>query len=175
MWVLVLAAQACDWVEGILRWAPLGLPAELYSHAYPFVVVAAAVAAAAVWLWKRSSGAALTILIIYLSHPAADYITGFKPLWNGGDYMGLRMVVRPAADFFIQGMLCLVAVVLYRRSLLPERRGRATAVVLLLPLLALQALFDATHARAARRARSPKTTVTSARDVRNEVIQPSSR
>ena len=144
LWVLVLSTQACDWLEITLRWSRLDLQSEVYSHAFPFVLVGAAGAAAAVWLWKRSSGAALTVLIIYLSHPLADYITSSKPLWFGGANMGLLITDHPTADFVIQGLLCIVGVILYSRSSSSTRGSRISAVLMLIPLLTLQALSDVT-------------------------------
>jgi len=142
LWVLVLAAQACDWVELSLRATGMRGTASLYSHAYPLVLVAALAAAALVWIWKRSLGATLTVLIVYLSHPAADYVTGFKRLWLGGPRVGLAMTNRPSVDFVVQGMLCVVGAALYWRSLPQARRHRLSAALPLVVLLSLQGLSD---------------------------------
>jgi hypothetical protein len=48
LWVLVLATQACDWVELIAYPFTWRTGTEVYSHAYPFVVAAALAVAAAV-------------------------------------------------------------------------------------------------------------------------------
>ena len=143
LWALVLATQACDWVSLIaypFTWRT-GTE-ELYSHAYPFVIAAAVVVAAAVWLWKRSVGAAATVMMVYLSHPLLDYVTGNKPLWLGGPNMGLGVIQRPAADFVVQGLVCLLGCAIYWRSLPAARRRHVSAVAPLLLLLALQGMSD---------------------------------
>src|SRR5262245_18729198 len=92
LWALILVSQACDWVQFPLDpVTPRPLP-DLYSHAFPFVAVGAAAVAAAVWLWKRSVPAAAIAAALYLSHPFADYVTGFKPPWLGGPSLGLAFV-----------------------------------------------------------------------------------
>jgi hypothetical protein len=49
-------------------------------------------------LWKRSVSAAATVMMVYLSHPMLDYVTGNKPLWLGGPSMGLGVIQRPVAS-----------------------------------------------------------------------------
>ena len=151
LWVLVLATQACDWVEVIVRSVPPGLPADVYSHGYPFVVIAAVAVAVAVWIWKHSVPDALTVLTVYLSHPLADYVAGFKPLWLDGEPVGLRITARPGMDFLVQGLLCLAGFVLYRRSLPAPRRHRISALLPLIVLLTLQGLSDLARATRAQR------------------------
>ena len=143
LWVLVVAAQACDWVEFIV--SPITPPSrpDFYSHAVPFVLLPAAVAAAAVWRWKRSAAAAAVVLAVYLSHPFFDYVTGFKPMWLGGDDVGLALIGKPAADFVVQAAVCVVGFAFYWRSVPPARRYRISAAAPLLLLLGLQGLSDA--------------------------------
>src|SRR3954466_15410710 len=115
LWILVLATQACDWVELIVHPFTRRTVTEVYSHAYPFVVVTALALAGIVWVWKRSASAAATVLLVYLSHPFADYITGFKPMWLGGPNVGLEVIQRPAVDFLVQALVCIVGVGIYWR------------------------------------------------------------
>jgi hypothetical protein len=142
LWVLVLATQASDWVELIVHPFTPRTVTEVYSHAYPFVLVAAVVVAASVWLWKRSVSAAVTVLLVYLSHPLADYVTGNKPLWSGGPSLGLRVIERPALDFAVQALVCVLGFAVYWRSLPPTRRRRMLSVTPLVVLLVLQGLSD---------------------------------
>ena len=142
LWVLILSAQACDWVELIVHPFTPRTDTEVYSHAYPFVVVAALVVAASVWLWKRSIPAAITVLLVYLSHPAADYVTGNKPLWAGGPSVGLRFIERPASDFVIQGVVCVLGFAVYWRSLPRTRRRQLVSLTPLALLLVLQGISD---------------------------------
>jgi hypothetical protein len=142
LWVLVLATQACDWVELIVHPFTWRTDTEVYSHAYPFVIAAALAVGAAVWLWKRSVSAAATVMMVYLSHPLLDYVTGNKPLWLGGPSMGLGVIERPAADFVVQGLVCLLGCAIYWRSLPSTRRRHLSAVAPLLLLLSLQGMSD---------------------------------
>ncbi len=142
--VLVFASQACDWVEIVARLFVSRALAEVYSHAFPFILLAASAVAVLVWLRLRSVGAALTVMAVYLSHAAADYVTGLKPLWSGGPSVGLQLVERPVADFFVQASLCVVGVALYSRSF-PAGRARLRRLAIALPLvllISLQALAD---------------------------------
>jgi len=142
LWVAVVASQAPDWVEVICVGLGAGATAQLWSHAFPFVLLAAVVAATVVRLWTRSTGAALVTFAVYVSHPLADLVTGHKPLWLGGPPIGLWFIERPAADFVVQSALCILGWVIYRRSLPPHVRGRLIAVAPLVTLLALQGVSD---------------------------------
>lgn len=142
LWVFVLATQACDWVELIAHPFTWRTETEVYSHAYPFVIAAALAVAAAVWVWKRSVSAAATVMMVYLSHPLLDYVTGNKPLWLGGPSMGLEVIRQPAADFVVQGLVCVLGCAIYWRSLPATRRRHVSAVAPLLLLLALQGMSD---------------------------------
>ena len=142
VWVAVLAAQAPDWIEVICGGLGAGASAQLWSHAFPFVVLGAGAAAILVRLWTRSTGAALVTFAVYLSHPLADLVTGYKPLWLGGPPVGLRFIDRPIPDFVVQGSLCLLGWLLYRRSLPSHVRRRVIAAAPLVTLLAVQAVSD---------------------------------
>jgi hypothetical protein len=142
LWSLIVISQACDWVEFVAYSRTPNVPRELYSHAFPFVVIGAGVATLAVWLWKRSASAAAIAMALYLSHPLMDYFTGFKPLWLGGPPVGLEFIYRPIADFITQGLVCAVGVIVYRRSVPGPRRRQIAAVAPLALLLTLQAASD---------------------------------
>ena len=134
LWVLVASAQACDWVEILFDSSAGRVRSELWSHAYPFVLIAAGVAAVLVGIWKRSPRAALLVLAVYLSHPFADLVTGYKPLWAGGPPLGLRFIDRAVADFVVQSFFCIVGWAIYSRSL---RLGAARRMLIVAPLVAL--------------------------------------
>ena len=142
LWSLIAISQACDWVEFVAYSRTPDVPRELYSHAFPFVVIGAGAAALAVWLWKRSARAGAIAMALYLSHPLMDYVTGFKPLWLGGPPVGLGFIYRPMADFVTQGLVCAVGVAIYCQSLPRARRRQIAAVAPLALLLALQAASD---------------------------------
>lgn len=142
LWVVVLAAQAPDWVELIFGARGTRASAELWSHAFPFVLVGAGAAAIFVRLWTRSSSLALVTFAVYLSHPLADLVTGYKPLWLGGPPVGLQFIDRPVPDFLVRGSLCIAGWLLYRRSLPPHVRRRVIAAAPLVTLLVVQAASD---------------------------------
>ena len=142
LWTLIAVSQACDWLEFFVHPLTPRTQPDLYSHAFPFVVMGAAVAAAVVWLWKRSSRAAAITFAVYLSHPLADYFTGFKPLWLGGPSVGLGLVAQPGADFIVQAIVCALGFGVYYRSLPQSRRRQIVAAAPLVLLLALQGVSD---------------------------------
>jgi hypothetical protein len=142
LWVLVVAAQGCDWAEALLDIAGAGTASSLWSHAFPFVVLAALAAGVLVALWKRSFGAALLVAAVYLSHPVADLVTGYKPLWLGGPPLGLHFIQRPVADLIVQASLCVIGWAIYVRSLPPSRPRRLLTSAPLALLLSFQAMSD---------------------------------
>jgi len=142
VWILVLASQGCDWVEIVVhRVTPRSMP-DVYSHALPFVLVPAILLAAAVWAWRRSLGAAMTGLGVYLSHPIADLVTGVKPLWLGGPNFGLGFIHDPLADLATQSVLCVACAMIYSRSLSRSRHRLVAAGAPLVFLLSLQGVAD---------------------------------
>ena len=142
LWTLILVSQTCDWVE-ILAYpvTPRANP-DLYSHAFPFVVLGGIAAAAAVWFWKRSTRAATIALALYVSHPLLDFVTGIKPLWVGGPPVGLGFIQRPAADFVTQAAVCAFGFAVYRRSLPRAVRRQVAIAAPLVLLLVLQGMSD---------------------------------
>ena len=155
LWVFVLASQGCDWVEVLVHPITPRSQPDVYSHAYPFVLVAAALAAALVWVWKRSTAAALSVLAVYLSHPLADIVTGIKPLWLGGDHVGFGLIQQPGPDFLTQAALCIVGFAIYWRSIPEARRRSVWSAAPLVFLLGLQGAgdFRMGHYRRLRRER----------------------
>jgi hypothetical protein len=142
LWVAVLTSQAPDWIEAVCGGLGAGASAQLWSHAFPFVLLGAGAAASIVRLWTRSRGAALVAFAVYLSHPLADLVTGYKPLWLGGPPVGLWLIDRPVPDFVVQSALCVLGWLLYRRSLPAHVRGRVIAAAPLVTLLVLQGVSD---------------------------------
>lgn len=142
LWLLVAAAQGCDWVEVVFDAVGARAHSGLWSHAYPFVLVAACAAALLVGIWKRSVSAGLIVLAVYLSHPLADLVTGYKPLWLGGPPVGLHFIERPVADLVVQGSVCVIGWALYTRTLRRTPARRALLIVPLAALLTLQGIAD---------------------------------
>ena len=155
LWVLVAAAQGCDWVEVVFDAVGARSNSGVWSHAYPFVLLAACAAALLVGAWKRSVSAGLIVLAVYLSHPFADLVTGYKPLWLGGPPVGLHFIDRPLADFVVQGSACVIGWAVYTRTLRGSPARRALLIAPLAALLALQGISDViVYARKVLRGRS---------------------
>jgi len=171
LWILVVAAQGPDWVErllGDMRWYE---SAQLWSHAFPGVLLAALGLAAVVALWKRSAGAGVLVLAVYLSHPILDLVTGYKPLWLGGPDLGLSLVQRAIPDLLIQGSLCVAGYFAYSRTLQGSRAHRALRLAPLVLLLSLQTLSDVVVAgRELRRRARPAAVATSGVGSREGVV-----
>lgn len=147
LWLLVLVAQGCDWVEILLRPFVARPTAELWSHAYPWVVITASAVALTIGMRRRSVAAVLVVLLLYLSHPMGDFVTGYKVLWAGGDRVGLILFERPLADFAFQATIVTIGWLAYRWTLPSHRRRGVAGVLPLLLLLSLQAVADWVQAR----------------------------
>jgi nitrate reductase gamma subunit len=68
----------------------------------------------------------------------ADYVTGLKPTWPGGPFIGLEVYRHPAVDFGIEAIVIVLGWMIYRRSLPADRRDSSPVNVMLFCLLLLQ-------------------------------------
>jgi len=129
---LVIVAQGPDWIDTVASAFHIGSDhAAMWSHSLPSAFVG----------W-RSFATASTLFATYLSHLPADYITGRKPLVPGAPLLGLGLYDRPRWDFAVELIVILVGWLLWRTSLLRERRNRPAAWMLLAGLIAIQAAAD---------------------------------
>jgi hypothetical protein len=141
LWLLVLAAQACDWLDIVADALLHRRDHVMLTHSLAAILVCApVVGAAALWL-TRSRGAALLVTLVYLTHLPLDYVTGLKPTWPGGPMLGLAIYDRPLEDFALEGLMVLFAWAAYCASL-RSPRPRAALAALLLSLLLLQLAGD---------------------------------
>ena len=152
LWMLAIAAQGADWAD--VAYAALGALAERlpgdplwwHPHAAPLLVLGAAGAGLLAWWRERTLRAAGLVSALWLSHWPADWITGLKPTWPGGPWLGWRLFEHPARDFLLEGSLVLLGWALWRTTLPApapdsrlERWGPGLAVG---ALLALQGVVD---------------------------------
>jgi len=145
LWMLVFAAQACDWAQAVACVAaPIGASA-MWSHSVPAVLVLALALTVAAYARTRGAGLALVIGAVTVSHPLADYLTGWKPTWPGGPMIGLRLYGHPIADFVTEGMVILIGALLYARTLPTRRRPSVDVSIMLGALLVLQLTIDVAH------------------------------
>jgi hypothetical protein len=93
------------------------------SHSIPSTLVLAAFSAF-VATWRsatRRAGIAAVLAALCLSHLAVDYLTGCKPTWFRGPYLGLNLYQRPLYDLALEIPLVTVGMRLARPMLLSAR------------------------------------------------------
>jgi hypothetical protein len=137
LWLLVLATQACDWVQ-VVGCVTVPSDSAMISHSLPAVAVLGALFALVGYAATKRPGAALAIAATAVSHAFADYITGDKPTWPGGPTIGLSLYDRPAADLAVETLVVVVGWLLYRRSLDAPARTRWLTWGLLALLVSVQ-------------------------------------
>jgi hypothetical protein len=139
LWVLLIATQLPDWADATAcSFGGASPPSEMLSHSLPAVAVLATVVALLYYAAARDvAGSALTGTIV-VSHMIADYVTGLKPTWPGGPFIGLELYRHPAVDFGIEAAVILLGWMIYRRSLPVDRRDSSPVNVMLFCLLLLQ-------------------------------------
>ena len=111
-----LASLAPDIVDAMYFVLGICNPYGLYSHTVHAVVLEAAVVAGAVFLATGSRVTALTFALIVLLHIPADYFTGRKLLWPGGEMAGLFWYERPLYDFLLEAPTAFIGWWVLRRS-----------------------------------------------------------
>jgi hypothetical protein len=140
LWLLIVAAFACDLAEGGVAAAGVNDPMRVWSHSLP---------AAAVWGvllalgWRLSGGGwrdAGILLAVSLSHVPLDFVTAVKTFVPGVPPFGLNLYARPVADAVVEAALAVAGWSLWRASLEPSRQGSVPARAMLLVLLAFEAM-----------------------------------
>jgi hypothetical protein len=142
---LLLASMAPDGVDALFVVARICNPHGLYSHTLPAAVLIAAVTGAVTYFAtnQRATGALAVLLV--LAHLPADFVTGRKLFWPGGELMGLYLYGEPALDFVLESLLAIGGWWLLRRT---GRTPRwATGVAALAAVLALQGVLDVIGSR----------------------------
>ncbi|MDB4900072.1 MAG: hypothetical protein JWN53_1880 [Gemmatimonadetes bacterium] len=138
--LLVAACFGPDWLElliGIARGRSAG---EVYSHFIPAVVGGALVAAGLYALHDRRGAG--WILLGWLSHWPADFLTAHKPLFAAQPLVGLDLYDLPAADFALEGTMVVLACLLYARAYAPDPPRRRWVRGLAAVLLFMQGMLD---------------------------------
>ncbi len=158
LWLLVLAVQGPDWGDAVVQlfrlpavdpgWSPHGL--------IPVAAGLLGVSALAARLAPASARIRPALLAAgaYASHWLCDTVTAYKPTWPHGPMVGLYLYRRPVIDFALETAVVVAGWVLWRGSL-PSGddedgdgvSARAVPVMLVVALVALQALANAMLAR----------------------------
>ena len=145
---LVLASFAPDILDAAYSVAGFCSPYGLYSHTVPAVAIETAIVAGVALLVTRSWATTLLFALVVVLHIPADFLTGRKLLWPGGEMTGLYWYDRPLDDFLLEAPTVLFGWWLLRRS------GRApqwaTSVPVLTLVLLAQTAFDVEAARTGR-------------------------
>jgi len=139
LWVLLIATQLPDWADAAACSFGSGSPpSEMLSHSIPAVALLATVVAILYYAAARDTGGSALAGAIVVSHMIADYITGLKPTWPGGPFVGVELYKHPAVDFGIEAAVIAFGWMIYRRSLPSDRRDSSPVNVMLFCLLLLQ-------------------------------------
>ncbi|MDQ2664478.1 MAG: hypothetical protein M3Z05_00530 [Gemmatimonadota bacterium] len=142
LFALVVATLVPDLADFVL---PQGdqcrTTCELYTHAFPAVLVLAAAMAAISWgVWHRRVTAGLAGALVVV-HVLCDMLTGYKKFWIGGPDMGLSLYAHAGADFALEAGMMTAAWVILRRT--PQAPRWAVHPIALVLLVLVQAAFDA--------------------------------
>jgi membrane-bound metal-dependent hydrolase YbcI (DUF457 family) len=124
LWLLIAAAYGPDILEVALR--VFGLFNRALSHSLIAVGLGATILALGFFSERRDRRAAVAIWVTYVLHWPADYITGTKPTWPGGPWVGLNLYDRPVLVWVVDlGVLAAGALIyatgLRRPSAAPGR------------------------------------------------------
>ena len=92
-------------------------------------------------LVRRNLADAGVVWLTYASHWPADYLTGYKPTWPGGPWLGQMLYARPTTDLLLESLLVLVCWLVYRRALPPAARRHPASYLIPIGLIAMQLAF----------------------------------
>lgn len=145
LFALLVATYTPDWVDSGLCLARVSNPLGMLSHSIPAVALFALIGFTVYALRTRDWTAALVVAGVILSHMLLDWITGDKPTWPSGPMIGLKLYGHPVADFVVEGVLIVIGVALYRRTLPPGRTPWTEVSLMLGALLVLQLGIDIAH------------------------------
>ena len=142
--VLLPVAFAPDIIEWVFAF--LGHQDRELSHSLVSVGIGATVIALIYFLATRRTADAIVVWLTYVSHWAADFITGTKPTWPGGPDVGLQLYEHPKGDALIECGIVVICWIVYRRSTTrtatPVVSRANPAVVVPVVLIAAQLVFD---------------------------------
>lgn len=139
LWLLIFASQLPDWADAAACASGVSSPpVEMLSHSIPAVAALAAGLSLLYYAAQRDTESAGLVALIVVSHMLADYMTGQKPTWPGGPFIGLQLYHRPAIDFIVESVVIFAGWTVYRRSLPSERRQSNPVMLILIVALLLQ-------------------------------------
>jgi hypothetical protein len=132
LWLLG-AAMAPDIVDALFVVVGSCNPHGLYSHTLPAAALLAVVFGAVAYFATGQRATGWLAATLVLAHLPADFITGRKLFWPGGELVGLRLYDHPIADFVVEAALVLLGWWLLRkRPWAPRWATSRTALAVLL-------------------------------------------
>jgi hypothetical protein len=136
---LAVAALFPDVLDGVFFLFNVCSPYGLYSHTIYSVLLQSALVGGTAFLVfdSRSMGAIFAAAV--LLHLPADFFTGRKLLFPGGEMVGLNFYDRPVWDFFLEAPLVVLGWTVARRSFSVQG------------VVGVQAVDNATHSRRLRK------------------------
>lgn len=138
---LLIAAYGPDWAELVLGLAYGRGTMQVIAHSVPAVIAGGLAAAGLFALFAHRHGARY-LLVGWLSHWPADYVTARKPLIDLSHRVGMDLYHRPVVDFAIEGALVTLGCVVYARRLVPPGRRRWWVWAMGAALVAVQGVLD---------------------------------
>ena len=146
---LAVASLFPDVLDGVFFLVGFCSPYGLYSHTLFSVLLQSAVLGGAAFLVFDSRAIGVLFASAVLLHLPPDFFTGQKLLLPGGEMVGLHLYDRPKWDFAIEVPLVLLGWMASRRS--SGERTWVTSAWVLVAVLGIQLLFDATSSRRLRK------------------------
>jgi membrane-bound metal-dependent hydrolase YbcI (DUF457 family) len=144
--VLLAATYAPDWIDGGLCMVGAYDRRGMFSHSFPAIAVVLAVVITTFRVTKREMAGGLVVCGVVMSHMILDWITGYKPTWPGGPMIGFRLYEHPVANLFLETVVILTGVFVYRRSLPPRARPWIDLAGMAGVLIAMQAIITIARA-----------------------------
>lgn len=144
---LVVASYGPDWAELVLGLFEGRALMREVTHTIPVVLACALVAAGAYAALGGRTGAG-AVLLAWLLHWPADFMTAHKPLLGTADLVGLDLYHLPAADFALESFLVVACCVLYARAFARTPAHRRWVAAMAAVLIGLQGGLDFGLARA---------------------------
>ena len=138
---LAVAALSPDVLDGVFVLIGSCNPYGLYTHTIFSVLLQSAVVGGAAFLAFDSRRLGVLFAAAVLLHLPADFLTGQKLMYPGGELVGLNIYERPWWDFALEVPLVVLGWLATRRSL--QLRSWMTSAWMLALVLSVQAVFDA--------------------------------
>ena len=143
---MALACYGPDWVEAALLFPHPREGMAPYTHSILAVLIGASLFAAVYAIATRRPGARW-LMVGWLLHWPADFLTGLKPLTGLNDIVGLDLYRLPLVDFALESVVIVIGCGLYARRFARSEARRRLVVALGVALVVAQALLDLSLSR----------------------------